>query len=215
MRQIDSGPKGIVCGVNKNGLIYCRVKITATRKYGYGWRRVPGRLRYITCGEYGNWGVNRAKHIYFRLGVSRSRPEGMRWKRIRGPKLVRIEAGQYGQVWGVDTRGIMYVRRGVREKRPFGTSWKRIKSRTKWRRVSIGIGAVYGVDRKGFAYRGPLSIGGKQPFQSDTLLKELKKYITFTNVCACVKGNIYLLFLELLEVYIHFFSSCLMRFTFI
>ena len=44
---------------------------------------------------------------------------------------------------------------------------------------------------------------------------ELKKYITFTNVCACVKGKIYLLFLELLEVYIHFFWSCLMSFTFI
>ena len=41
-----------------------------------GWRRVGGRLNYISCGELGCWGVNKQHNIFFRYGVSRRIPQG-------------------------------------------------------------------------------------------------------------------------------------------
>ena len=80
--QIDSGPFGIVWGVNRNHQIYCRTGITAKNPRGRGWRRVPGALKYASCGQLGCWGVNKNHQIFNRYGVSRRRPQGGYSKRI-------------------------------------------------------------------------------------------------------------------------------------
>ena len=159
LKQIDSGPKGIVCGVNKNNYIYCRAQITRRNKRGRRWVRLPGKLKYISCGEYGHWGVNKANNIYFREGVSRSNPLGLKWRRVPG-KLKQLEAGQYGQLWGVNRFGHMFVRTGITEQTPWGRGWKRVKTVKSWRRISIGIGAAYGVGANGRVYRTVLATGG-------------------------------------------------------
>lgn len=56
--QIDSGPSGIVYGVNRFHHIYCRKGITLSKPTGTSWARVPGTLKYVSCGIYGCWGVN-------------------------------------------------------------------------------------------------------------------------------------------------------------
>lgn len=163
LKQIDSGPTGIVCGVFDNDNIYCRLQITSKREYGGVWKKIDGKLKYISCGDYGHWGVNSANQIYFREGVSRSRPGGLRWKRISG-SLVQLEAGQYGTVWGVNANGEMYVREGVKENKPYGTRWKKIPSQYLWARITVGIGTLYGVDRFGSVYKGiQTTVGGKLP----------------------------------------------------
>ena len=77
LKQIDSGPFGIVCGVNHHDIIFCRSGIVWGKLMGKNWRRVPGRLKHISCGEFGHWGVNKFHSIFFRLGVTHERPEGM------------------------------------------------------------------------------------------------------------------------------------------
>ena len=161
LKQIDSGPKGIVCGVNKKNNIYCRTQITSRNKRGRGWVRVPGKLKYISCGEFGHWGVNKANNIYFREGVSRNNPAGLKWRKVPG-KLKQLESGQYGQLWGVNRLGKMFVRTGVTERIPWGRGWKRVKTAKSWRCVSIGIGAVFGVGTNGRVYRTVLATGGKK-----------------------------------------------------
>lgn len=111
LRQIDSGPKGIVCGVNNGGAILCRIGINRLRPYGRAWTRVAGKFTYISCGDFGHWAVNKANQVYFREGVTRFRPAGVRWKLIPGA-LSQVETGQYGQVVGVSKQGQMFVRLG-------------------------------------------------------------------------------------------------------
>ena len=86
MIQIDSGPFGIVYGVNKNNMIYCRKGITRNNHIGTRWAQVTsyGRLKYVSCGLYGCWGVNRADQIWFRGGVTRTKCEGLKWIHIPG-----------------------------------------------------------------------------------------------------------------------------------
>lgn len=160
LRQIDSGPRGIVCGVTTSQTIYCRTQITHSALTGRGWTRVSGRLKYISCGDYGYWGVSRQNNIYFREGVSRSNLRGSRWKKIPG-KLTQIEAGRFGQVWGVNRPGRVYVRQGVSEKVPWGRRWKLVRTKKKWKHITIGIGAVLGIGKSGYVYRTMPTTGGR------------------------------------------------------
>ena len=159
LKQIDSGPRGLVCGVNKYNNIYCRTKISSRYRYGRSWIRIPGKLKYISCGDYGYWGVNKANNIYFRQGVSRSNPLGSKWRRVPG-KLRQIEAGKFGQVWGVSTSGRIYVRTRVTASKPWGAGWKMVKTRKQWRHITIGVGAVFGVATNGRVYRTAPATGG-------------------------------------------------------
>ena len=77
LKQIDSGPYGIVCGVNRGDDIYCRIGITDHNPKGTGWHHIGGKLKYISCGELGCWGVNSVNQIFFRTGVSRHNPAGV------------------------------------------------------------------------------------------------------------------------------------------
>ena len=88
--QIDSGPTGIVYGVNSAHSIFCRTGITASNLKGTGWKHVSGALKYVSCGKFGCWGVNTHNYIYFRTGVTPSKCQGDSWKRILG-SLKQIE----------------------------------------------------------------------------------------------------------------------------
>ena len=147
LKQIDSGPFGMVCGVNRGNQIYCRRGITLSRPMGVNWINVPGRLMYISCGLYGHWGVNKAWNIYFRYGVKQNRPQGTKWKRVPG-KLVQIESGPNGAVYGVNGDGVLYTRRGISKRNPIGGSWKRV-GRTPLASISVGLGVLYAIDRSG------------------------------------------------------------------
>jgi hypothetical protein len=145
LKQIDSGPPGIVCGVNKNDYIYCRTGIVPANKFGRSWVRVPGKLKYISCGALGHWGVNKANNIYFRYGVNPGRPQGTRWKRVRG-KLHQLESGPDGALWGVMNSRV-YTRLGISKRKPIGTKWRGFKKK-RLVSISVGLGTLYGIDRK-------------------------------------------------------------------
>ena len=76
LKQIDSGPYGVVYGVNKNNDIFCRTGISNYNPKGTGWQHIGGKLKYISCGDVGCWGVNAKDQIFFRKGVSPTRPTG-------------------------------------------------------------------------------------------------------------------------------------------
>ena len=76
LMQIDSGPFGVVWGVDVHLNIFCRTGITWRNLQGRGWRRVAGKMKSLSCGQYGCWGVNADDRIFFRFGVSRRSPYG-------------------------------------------------------------------------------------------------------------------------------------------
>lgn len=150
LKQIDSGPFGIVCGVSQGDSIYCRRGITQRRPTGNGWIRVPGKLSYISCGLYGHWGINKNFRIYFRYGVSFGKPQGQRWKLIPG-NLVSIESGANGVVWGVNLNGRVFTRLGISRGNPIGSTWKPI-GRKHLAAISVGLGYLFGIDHVGKPY---------------------------------------------------------------
>lgn len=65
LRQLDSGPKSIVCGVNYKSSIYYREGITELNPSGTKWQASSGRLEYISCNDYGFWGRDDRNDVYF------------------------------------------------------------------------------------------------------------------------------------------------------
>lgn len=65
LTQLDSGRKGIICGVSRHSNIYRRQDITELNPTGTKWQRLPGRLNYISCNDYGCWGKNKRNDVYF------------------------------------------------------------------------------------------------------------------------------------------------------
>ena len=153
LKQIDSGPRRIACGVNKADNIYCRTGITGARPYGKGWVRVPGKLKYISCGAFGHWGVNKRNDIFFRYGVNPGKPQGTKWKHVPG-KLHQIESGPDGAVWGVNLVTGIYTRLGISKRNLIGKRWRRFRKK-KLVSISVGLGVLFGVDKKGRPYSVP------------------------------------------------------------
>ena len=91
LKQIDSGPRGIVYGVNIYNHIYCRIGITSDAPDGTGWKRVWGRLNYVSCNDLGCYGVNHFYQIFCRLGVNAENCAGSAWIHINGLSLRQIE----------------------------------------------------------------------------------------------------------------------------
>ena len=96
LMQIDSGPKGIVYGVNRKNEVYCRHGITASNPSGTVWRRAAaGLLEYVSCGIYGCWGVNTNNQVWFLGGLTPSDCDGTSsWMHVDGA-LSTIEVYKY------------------------------------------------------------------------------------------------------------------------
>lgn len=151
LMQIDSGPKGVVCGVTKGMEIYCRLGITDAMHTGSKWEKISGSLKYISCGAYGYWGVAQNNEIYFTALMSGA---NTKWSKIDG-SLTQIEAGPNGQVWGVNVNKELYTRIGVSRSSPSGFKWKKIGSRS-FISVTIGLNKLYAIDVGYTVYMGSI-----------------------------------------------------------
>ncbi len=190
--QVDSGPAGVVYGVSKEHKIFVREGILPTLPMGTVWRRVPGRLKYASCGLYGCWGVNRKNHVYFRLGVKANRPIGLKWMKVgKKVKLTQIEAGPGGIVAGLRPDGTVMVRTGVTKDIPYGRAWKKLDTfNTPVKHVSISLDKIYIVTQLGDIYvsllekspdaktpAGPLPPSGTKPPPEATSKMDFSKKI--------------------------------------
>lgn len=154
LAQVDSGPAGVVFGVTKDHKIFVRQGITPSLPVGTMWRRVPGRLKYVSCGLFGCWGVNRKNHVYFRIDVSASRPLGKKWLKVgTNVKLTQIEAGPGGIALGVRPNGAVVVRTGVTREVPYGKAWKKLDTfYTPVKHVTVSLDKIYIVTQLGDVY---------------------------------------------------------------
>ena len=144
LMQVDAGPAGVVYGVTKDHKIFCRDGILPALPVGTVWRRVPGRLKYVSCGSLGCWGVNRKNHVYFRIGVKASRPIGVKWIKVGTVQLKEIEAGPGGIAAGVRPDGTVMIRVGVTRDLPYGNAWKKLDTfNAPVKHVSISLDKIY------------------------------------------------------------------------
>ena len=89
--QIDSGPFGIVYGVDNDDKIYCRDGIIRSNPTGTRWIQVTsyGRKKYMSCGPKRCWGINKDDKIWLRAGVTPKNCVGNEWISVPG-KLRQI-----------------------------------------------------------------------------------------------------------------------------
>ena len=91
LKQIDSGPRGIVYGVDISNHIYCRIGITNDAPHGTGWKGVSGLLKYVSCNDLGCYGVNHYNQVFYSLGVNAENCAGSSWIHIHGLSFRQIE----------------------------------------------------------------------------------------------------------------------------
>ena len=72
LKQIESGPKGIVVGVNQHRLIYYRAGVTRGNPTGRYWVNIKGRLTHVIAGCRGIYGLNQGHQIFRYRGMSKT-----------------------------------------------------------------------------------------------------------------------------------------------
>ena len=156
LKQIDSGPSSIVCGVNKANNVYCRNGISPVKQSGSGWTKLDGKMKYISCGALGHWAVDAKNLVKFRLGVKPNKPQGTSWTPVGKIKVHQIESGPDGAVWAVHIYKGVYTRLGIKPTSPIGIKWKRFKKK-KLVSITVGLGTLYGIDKNGKTMTGEAS----------------------------------------------------------
>ena len=156
LKQIDSGPSKIVCGVNRLNQVYCRTGISPSKQSGSGWTKLDGKMKYISCGALGHWAVDSKDQVRFRSGVKPNKPQGSSWAPVGKIKVQQIESGPDGAVWAVHIYKGVYTRLGIKPASPMGIKWKRF-SKKKLVSISVGLGTLYGIDRNGKSFTGEAS----------------------------------------------------------
>ena len=91
LTHIDSGPRGIVYGLDRNYQIYCRTGISSDVREGTGWKMLPGLLTYVSCNVLGCYGVDAYNKVWYRHGVNAENCAGSTWIEIDGVSLMQIE----------------------------------------------------------------------------------------------------------------------------
>ena len=64
LKQVESGPNGVVWGINKAGYIYLRAGVSKKNPLGTSWISVVGLLSHVTVGCTGVYGVNSKQEIW-------------------------------------------------------------------------------------------------------------------------------------------------------
>ena len=126
LKQIDSGPEGIVLGVTQSNEIYRRTGVVNSNHVGREWVKIDGSLSYVSCGALGCWGVDSTEHVYYIDGVSRHNCAGASLILIDG-QMKQIEVGAISDVHAINSNGNLYVRLGVSAVNVFGTEWKLLR----------------------------------------------------------------------------------------
>ena len=126
MKQIDSGPEGIVVGVTESHEIYYRTGISNTNYVGKEWVKIDGSLMHVSCGASGCWGVDSAEHVYYIDGIFVQSCAGASLVAVDG-KMNQVEVGVFADVYAINKHGNLYLRFGVTATNVFGTEWKLLR----------------------------------------------------------------------------------------
>jgi hypothetical protein len=185
LKQIDSGPNGIVFGVaaDPDNEIYCRTGIVSDKPFGTDWTQVDySLLKYISCGVPGCWGVanqDTVWSIWYRSGVTRENCAGIKWSRVHG-SLKQIEVGAAGDVYGISSTGQVLRRTGITNSGRTGNGWQMMQQNGS--HITTGLNGQYLLVSDGQIHYSPS--GG---YINELNFIFLKFRCKFTNNCVGVK----------------------------
>lgn len=153
LQQIDSGPAGVVYGIDENHDLLCRDGIKPGSPVGLLWTRIQGSYKHVTCGSKGCWALTTNKEVLYRFGIRPDFCKGKLWIPVPSPvKMKYIEAGSEGSLWAVSEAGEVWYRDGVDELHPYGQRWKKEGSGGGYNMVTVGLNGEYALKNSGDIY---------------------------------------------------------------
>jgi hypothetical protein len=179
LKQIDSGPNGIVFGVNADYEIYCRTGIEDGNPFGTQWQSILGKLKYISCGVLVCWGVTEHDAVWYLSGVTRENCASSTWLKVSG-SLKQIEVGAAGDVYGINSKGQLLRRTGISNSNPTGDGWQMMQQNGS--HITTGLNGQYLLASNGQIHYSPS--GG---YINELNFIFLKFKCKFTNNCVGVK----------------------------
>ncbi|XP_038669857.1 fish-egg lectin-like [Scyliorhinus canicula] len=152
LMQVDAGGDQIVAGVDRGKNIFCcnkQAAVTAASYFTPAYTRIPGKMRYYSCGPGTCWGISAAGNIYCRLKVKPVSCAGSKWLRVPG-RFRMVEVGTDGTVYAINYGGVVYRRVGISALKPQGVQWARIHFLgRKFRHVTADLGTLWLVEMNG------------------------------------------------------------------
>ncbi|XP_021432484.2 fish-egg lectin-like isoform X1 [Oncorhynchus mykiss] len=109
--------------------------------------RLPGAVKYSSCGHFGCWAVNKNDDIYLMSLNQDCQNNG--WRHIDG-KLSMIEVATDGSVFGVNSAGQVYTRDGITASKPEGTGWSNVPMYMPMKHVTYDLGRLWVISNSGF-----------------------------------------------------------------
>ncbi len=153
LKQVDSGAKGVVYGIDQSSTLVCRSGIQKALPTGLKWKQIKGSYKQVTCGYRGCWVITKNNSIQFRLGITVDHCKGRDWVTVKAPKkMTYIESGGDGILWAVDENGQVWYREGVDDLHPYGTQWVKLARGGTFSTITSGLVGQYALDASGYLY---------------------------------------------------------------
>lgn len=151
LKQIDSGPFGIVYGVNQSNEIFCVNGITKISPRGKGLSHVGGyKFKHVSCGLYGCWAIKLDNSLSFRTGVTAINCVGRSWLHVHG-YFLQLDSGSTGSVYAISTELELYTRLGICAAKPTGEKWMKV-TEGRFTHVSVGDVKLMALAENGTTY---------------------------------------------------------------
>ncbi|KAM6945381.1 fish-egg lectin-like [Aplochiton taeniatus] len=145
LKQVDAGGNQFAVGAYSS-TAYC-LRSSYTRDFkGVGstsWTKMPGSLKYQSCGPFGCWGVNTRNQVYMTRAVNSATCSSSSCQYVSGVYLTMIEVSTDGKVFGVSTSGKVYQRYGVSASNPAGSRWVYISICFNAKHVTYDLGRLW------------------------------------------------------------------------
>ncbi|XP_051544878.1 fish-egg lectin-like [Myxocyprinus asiaticus] len=127
-KQVDAGGDQIIAGVSPVDDVFCLNKEANNNgpSDNFILTKLPGKLKYYSCGPYSCWGVNSFSNVVLIKNVTGNNCGGSGIFDIINGTLSMVEVGTDGSVYGVDTLGTLMQRNNVSSSNPAGSSWTSI-----------------------------------------------------------------------------------------
>ncbi|CAB1346236.1 unnamed protein product [Coregonus sp. 'balchen'] len=148
LKQLDAGGNQFMVGVNMDDTPFC---LTSSATVGYkgpgsptSWTRLPGAVKYYSCGPFGCWAVNKNDDIFLMILNQDCQNKG--WSHIDG-KLSMIEVATDGSVFGVNSSGDVFTRDGITASKPEGTGWRKVPLFLRMKHVTYDLEHLWVVSK--------------------------------------------------------------------
>ena len=156
LKKIESGPRGIVLGIESSGSVVHQLQYQNDLPTGLAWPVLilvednkGDKATDVSCGSYACWVITTSGSMLVGKGLTPEAKLDYKWETLPSDaQIADITSGFGGSVWGVSLLREVYKRHGVTALNPEGNVWQKENGVT-FTAITTGLPGVFGLDDKG------------------------------------------------------------------